>query len=91
MVYDLTEKVVPRVSAKDAVVAIGIDQLPEILIFLNQGLHILGRVPVMHIVVSETMTEQQRTMQQGCPGNGIHLVVTRLILLRCTHVAFRID
>ena len=59
MVHDLSEQMIPRVSAKDAVIAIGIHQLTEILVGLHQRLHILCRIPIMHIIVSKTVAEQQ--------------------------------
>ena len=91
MIYSLTEQVVSRISAKDTVVAIGIDQLPEILVSLHQRLHIFSCIPIVHIVVSKSVTEQQRATQLRCPGDGVHLVIASLILIGCPHIAFRID
>ena len=81
MVDDLTEQVVSRVPAKDAVVTVGIDQLPEILVGLHQCLHIFCRIPIVHIIVSKSVTEQQRATQLRRSGDGVHLVVASLVLI----------
>ena len=81
MVDNLTEQVVSRVPAKDAVVTVGIDQLPEILVGLHQCLHIFCRIPIVHIVVSKSVTEQQRATQLRRSGDGVHLVVASLVLI----------
>ena len=62
MIDGLTEQMVSRIPAKDAVIAVGIDQLSEILISLDQRLDILCRIPIMHIVIGQSMTEKQSTM-----------------------------
>ena len=49
---------VTGVAAKDAVVAIGIDQLTEVLVGLHQRLDILSRVAVVYVVVGQSVTEQ---------------------------------
>ena len=91
MIDGLTEEVIARIPAKDAVIAVGIDQLPEILISLDQRLHILCRIAIMHIVVGQPVTEEQSPMQLGGSADRIHLVVSSLVLLRSTHIPLRID
>lgn len=91
MVHSLTKQVISCVSAKDTVITVGIDQLPEIFVCLHQCLHIFSRIPIMHIVVCQTMAEQQCPMQLRSPGNRVHLVVSSLVFLRSPHIAFGID
>ena len=43
MVHSLTKQVISCVSAKDTVITVGIDQLPEIFVCLHQCLHIFSR------------------------------------------------
>ena len=62
MIDGLTEQVIPGIPAKDAVVTICIDQLTEILVGLDQCLHIFCRIAVMHIIIGQTVTKEQRTM-----------------------------
>ncbi len=91
MIDGLTEEVIARITTKDAVIAVGIDQLPEILISLDQRLDILGRIAIMHIVVGQPVTEEQSPMQLGGSADRIHLVVSSLVLLRSTHIPLRVD
>lgn len=51
MIDGLTEEVIARITTKDAVIAVGIDQLAEILIGLNKCLYIFCRILIMYIVV----------------------------------------
>lgn len=91
MIDSLTEQVISRIPAKDTMVAVRIDQLPEILISLDQRLDILGRIAIMHIVVGQPVTEEQSPMQLGGSADRIHLVVSSLVLLRSTHIPLRVD
>ena len=54
MIDCLSEEVVAGVTTKDAMIAIGIDKLTEILIGLYQRLNILCRVLIMNIIVGQT-------------------------------------
>ena len=74
---------VARVAAKDAVIAVGIDQLTEILIGLYQSIYIFGHILVMYIVISQSVAQQQGAMQLRGTCNGIHLVIAGGILLAC--------
>ena len=57
-VYALAEQMVTGVATIDAVIAIGIDQLAEVLVGLHQCLNIFSSVLVVHVVVSQSVTEQ---------------------------------
>ena len=57
-VQALAEEVVTGVAAKDAVIAVGIDQLTEVLVGLHQRLDILSRVAIVYVVVGQSVTEQ---------------------------------
>ena len=60
---NLTEQVLACVSSVDAVVAVGVDVLLEVLVCLDECLGILEGVLWMHIVVGQSMTEQQCSRQ----------------------------
>ena len=82
---------IARVAAIDAVVAVRIDQLSEVLVGLHQRLHILRRVLVVHVIVGQSVTDEQRAAQLLGPCYGVHLVVALGVLLRRTHVALRVN
>jgi hypothetical protein len=63
MIDYLTEQVMARITAVDAMIPIGVDQLTEILVSLHQCLHVFCRILIVHIIISQTMTDQQGTMQ----------------------------
>ena len=55
----LTEQMVAGVSAVDAVVAVGVDVHLEVLVGLHQSLGIFSRVAEMHVVVGQSVTDEQ--------------------------------
>ena len=56
---NLTEEMVSGVSSIDAMVAIGVGELAEVLVGLDEGFGIFCRVAEMHIVVGQSMTDEQ--------------------------------
>ena len=58
----LAEQVVARVATIDAVVAVGIHLLLEVLVGLYQCLAVVGSIAEVHIIISNTMTNHQLTM-----------------------------
>ena len=89
-IHALSEQVVTGVATIDAVVAIGIYQLAEVLVSLHQCLGIFRSVTEMHVIVSTAVTEQESTLQLPYPTYRV-LVVAAGILLRGTHKPLRID
>ena len=87
----LAEQVITRVASKYAVIFVGINQLAEILVGLNKGIHIYSCVLIVHIIIGQTMNKQEGTTQLFCTGNGAYLIIARCILLWCTHKTLRIN
>lgn len=50
-IYALTEKVVAGVASVDTVVAVGVDELREVLVGLYEGIDQLGGVLIVDVVV----------------------------------------
>ena len=81
---------VAGVAPIDAVVAVGVDIHAEILIGLHQCFGILKSVLRMHIVVGQSVTEQQSAVQFAGSGYGA-VIVARGVLLRRAHETLCID
>ena len=88
--YALAEKMVTGVAAVDAVVAVGVHQLAEILALLYKFLGVFGSVAEMHIVVGKSVAQKQRAVKTGSPADWTVVVAGR-ILGRRTHEPFGID
>ena len=63
MLRYLAKQVVARVSAVDAMVAIAIETLREVLVGLNQRLGVIECVHGVNIIVGRSVTDQQVAMQ----------------------------
>lgn len=63
-------QVVACLAAKDAVVAVRIYLLVELLAGLNERFGVFGKVAEVHVVVSHTVNEQQFATQLGCMCHG---------------------
>ena len=79
------------VAAIDAVVAIGVDKLAEVLVGVDECCDVLGGVLIVHVVISQSMTEQQGTMQLVGAGNGADIIITICIFIGRTHEALGVD
>ena len=80
----LAEQVTARFTSIDAVVAVRVYQLFEVLVLLYQCLRVLRCVAEMHIVVSHAVTQQQIAAQLTCTRYRA-VVIARRVLLRRTH------
>nr|CDL66824.1 unnamed protein product [uncultured bacterium] len=78
------------VTSRNAVVAVGVPKLLEILVCLNQCLRILEGVLWMNIVICQTMADKQGAMLLVGTLDWVYLVAI-LVLLRSTHVTLGID
>ena len=63
IIHDLPEQVIACITAIDTMIAVGIDVHLEVLICLHQCLGIFEGVLRMHIIVGQSMTDQQGAMQ----------------------------
>ena len=86
---NLAEQMHSGIAAADAVVAIGIGQLAEILVGLNQRLSIFGNITVVHVIVSRTLADKQMAMQLAGPAYGAYIIALG-ILLGSPHIALGI-
>ena len=48
-----------RIATVNTVVAVGVGQLTEILIGLHQCLGIFRRIAEVHVIIGQTMTDEQ--------------------------------
>lgn len=69
-VEHLGEDVVAGVAAVDAVVAVGVVEHVELLVGLYQCLRVLYAVAHVHVVVGQSMHEQQATVEVGGTAHG---------------------
>ena len=67
MIDRLAEQMIPCVTSENTMISIGINQLSEILISLNQRFHIFCRILIMHIVIGQSVTEQKGTNAYSAP------------------------
>ena len=58
-VCNLSEQVLAGVAAIDAVVAVGVDILLEVLVSLDESLGVLEGVLRVYVVVGQSVTEEQ--------------------------------
>ena len=79
------------VAATDAVVAVDVDILLEVLVGLHESLRVFGSILEVDVVVGKSVTDEQRTMEFLSSRYGVHLVVASLVLFRCAHVTLGID
>ena len=86
----LAEQVVARVATIDAVVAVGIQLLTEVLVGLDQCLAVFGGIAIVDIVVCQAVNNHQVALQAVDARQGI-VVVTSGVLLRGTHETLAID
>ena len=56
---NLAEEVLAGVAAIDAVVAVGVDVLLEVLVSLDESLGVLEGVLRVYVVVGQSVTEEQ--------------------------------
>ena len=56
---NLSEQVVACVATIDAVVAVGVNQFPEVLVGLHECLAVLKGVLRVHVVVGQTMAYEE--------------------------------
>ena len=80
----LAQQMVARVSAPDAVIAVGVNQFAEVFVSLHECFRILKGVLRMHVVVCQAMTYEQCAMQLVSPVYRVN-VVALSIFLRRTH------
>ena len=71
-------------------IAVGVDELSEVLVGLHECLDILRHVLIVHIVVGQSVTDEQLSAQLRSPLDGVHVVALG-ILLWCTHIALSVD
>ena len=90
MLCYLSEQMVTRVAAIDAVVAVGVDVHLEVLVCLHQSLSIFKCVLRMYVVISQTVTYQQRALQVARTIHRID-VITSWILLWRAHITFCVN
>ena len=66
---------VAGIAARNAVVAVGIYKLLEVLVGLHQCLDVFRRVLIVDIVVGKAVAYQKRAMELRGTGYGVDLVV----------------
>ena len=54
---------VAGVAAIDGVVAVGVGELAEVLVGMNEGFGVLCHIAVVHIVVGRTVDDEQASAQ----------------------------
>ena len=90
MLCYLAEEVVAGISAVDAVVAVGVGELAEVLVGLNECLGILRRIAEVDVVVRKAVDEKQLAAELVGTADGTD-VVARSVLVRCPHKALGVD
>ena len=78
------------VSSIYTMVSVGIEILLEILVGLHQGLCIFHRVLRVDVIVGQSVTNEQGTMEFVCALNGVGIIAGSVFFWRA-HIAFRVD
>ena len=79
------------IAAIDAVVAVGVDELAEVFVGINESGDVLGGVLIVHVVIGQTVTEQQGSAELIDTGDGTDAVVAIGVLVGRAHEALGID
>ena len=72
MVYQLAEEVVAGVAAIDGVVAVGVGELAEVLVGMDEGFGVLCHVAEVHVVVGKAVDDEQASAKVLGTGDGAH-------------------
>ncbi len=81
---------VAGVAAVDAVVAVGIGQLAEVLVSLHEGFGVFLRIAEMHVVVGKAVNEQQLAAELCGTADGTDIVACA-VLAGGAHEALGVD
>ena len=90
VVYQLAEEVVAGVAAIDGVVAVGVGELAEVLVGMDEGFGVLCHVAEVHVVVGKAVDDKQASAKVLGAGDGA-AIVTLLVLLGGAHEALGVN
>ena len=71
-------------------VAVGVGELAEVLVGMNEGFGVLCHIAVVHIVVGRTVDDEQAAAEVLGTGDGA-AVIAFGVLLGCAHETLGVD
>ena len=81
---------VAGVATVDGVVAVGIGELEEVLVGMDEGFGVLSHIAIVHIVVGRAVDDEKAAAEVLGTGDGA-AVIAFGVLLGCAHEALGVD